>query len=116
MISAASYLVEDLERLDDPKATMNNPENLEVLKKILNRIPSDPHSIVEVKGLSPSDVEKYEENGLVPLSSSANINDAIDQYATASQIAGFFKRVHEKRGIIRVSSCNQEKALILHRR
>jgi len=66
VIKDASYLVEDLSRLNDPSAIRNQPENAEVIKKLVNRQHDQPMSIAEVVQIDAGGSDKYLENGIIP--------------------------------------------------
>jgi len=90
VIPAASYLVEDYERLKDQSATMNHPDNIGVVKAILKKQSNEPSSFVEVKSLTPEDASKYLENGVVPLSTNFDVSTTLDQYTRVAAKISFF--------------------------
>jgi len=103
LISDASYLVENLNQLNNANATINQPENLDVLKQILNKRPNDIANLVEVKDLSADDIAKYAENGIVALPVQT-IADQIGQSTTAEKIMEVFQGIHNNSELIRVSN------------
>jgi len=95
VIPAASFIVEDLSKLTSPGATKNQPQNVDIIKKIVNRQGDDSVSLVELEslGLQEEDKKRYEEGGFVPVTSDFDYS-ALDQYSEFTAKTKFFSSVH----------------------
>jgi len=102
VIQDASYLVEDLSRLNDPTAVLNQPQNAEVIKKLVNRQHDQPLSIAEVVLLDDEGADEYLENGIIP--SLPNRDMQLDAYSTPAFKVKFFKELQGRtRPFLRLS-------------
>ena len=111
LISDVSYLVEDLSKLSDPKAMLNNDQNNEVVRKLIDttswKIPEDskrkhPFALLDYNGLSFDKELKCGKDLAVPVLS--DLQSVIPMNFTAADLEKHFgKNIGDRFVVRRVS-------------